>query len=171
MPSVDGIRIVPTHERYVEGLNRALDIVARERRYIGFVEGPPLENTRNFVLHILTGEGVQFIALDLNDEVVGWCDITRRSIEGFRHAGWMGMALLPAYRGRGLGSRLLSETIQGARAMGIERVELAVFASNLPAIALYRKLGFVVEGTKKRVRKLDGAYDDDVLMALFLNER
>ena len=170
MPSVDGIRIVPTHERYVEGLNRAHDIVARERRYIGFLEAPPVESTRQYVLHILTGEGVQFVALDANDEVVGWCDITRRPMEGFRHAGRMGMGL-PAYRGRGLGRRLLSETIRAAHAMGLERVELEVFASNLAAIALYRKLGFVVEGTKKRVRKLDGAYDDDVLMALLLDER
>ena len=31
-------------------------------------------------------------------------------------------------------------------------------------------MGFVVEGTKKRARKLDGEYDDDLIMALFLND-
>ena len=63
----------------------------------------------------------------------------------------------------------MTETLSAARHLGIERVELEVFASNTGAINLYRQLGFVVEGTKKRARKLDGEYDDDVLMALFLN--
>lgn len=48
------------------------------------------------------------------------------------------------------------------------RVELEVFASNTAAIALYEKLGFVVEGRKSRARKVDGAYDDDLIMARFL---
>lgn len=162
------VRIVPTDERYVESFNRALDIVARERRYIGFVEGPPMENTRTFVRHVISGEGVQRLAVTHDDEVVGWCDIVRRGMEGFRHAGRMGMGVLPDYRGAGLGRRLLTETLGAARALGMERVDLEVFASNEAAIALYRKLGFVVEGIKKRARKLDGKYDDDLIMALFL---
>lgn len=164
------IRIVPTDERYVEGLNRALDVVARERRYIGFLEGPPVESTRSLVRHVLSGQGVQRLAIADDDQIVGWCDIIRNTLEGFRHAGRMGMGVLPDYRGAGLGRRLLTNTLDAARAIGIERVELEVFASNASAIALYRRMGFTVEGTKRRARKLDGDYDDDVIMALFLGE-
>ena len=164
------IRIIPSDERYVESLNRALDIVARERRYIGFIEGPPVESTLGFVRHVLGGAGVQRLAVAGDDQIVGWCDIIRKPMDGFRHTGRMGMGVLPEYRGAGLGRRLLMDTLDAARSIGIERVELEVFASNSSAIALYRKLGFVVEGTKKRARKLDGEYDDDVIMALFLGE-
>ena len=166
---LQSIRIVPSDERYVESFNRALDAVARERRYIGFLEAPPLEGTRNFVRLVLSGEGVQRFAITPEEEVVGWCEIVRNRMDGFRHASRMGMGLLAPYRGAGLGRRLLTETLDAARAMGIERVELEVFASNESAIALYRKLGVVVEGTKKRARKLDGDYDDDLIMALFLS--
>ena len=168
MDSRTEISIVPTDEHYTESFNRAIDIVARERRFIGFVEGPPVESTRNFIRHVLSGEGVQRLAVTHEDEVVGWCDIVRRSMEGFRHAGRMGMGVVPDYRGSGIGRLLLTETLEAARSIGIERVELEVFASNEVAIALYRKLGFVVEGIKKRARKLDGEYDDDLIMALFL---
>ena len=51
---------------------------------------------------------------------------------------------------------------------GIERVELEVFASNERAIAFYRTSGFVTEGIKRRARKLDGVYDDNVFMALLV---
>jgi len=106
------------------------------------------------------------LAVRMNDEVVGWCDIVRNPVEGFRHTGRLGMGLIPTYRGQGLGKRLVVETIHSARQVGIERVELEVFASNERAIALYRTLGFVTEGIKRRARKLDGVYDDNVFMAL-----
>jgi RimJ/RimL family protein N-acetyltransferase len=49
---------------------------------------------------------------------------------------------------------------------GIERIELEVLASNTAAIRLYEKVGFVHEGVKRRARHLDGAWDDNVMMAL-----
>src|SRR5262245_52882733 len=167
---MDEIRIVPTGEQYVEGFNAVVDQVARERRYIGFVAGPGLESTRTFVRRILSGVGVQMLAVTSQDVVVGWCDIIRNPMEGFRHVGRLGMGIIPDYRGQGVGKRLTVETIRAAREAGIERVELDVFASNERAIALYRKLGFVTEGIKRRARKLDGHYDDNVFMALFVDE-
>jgi ribosomal protein S18 acetylase RimI-like enzyme len=163
---MDEVRIVPTAERYAEGFNAVLDAVARERRYIGFVEGPSLESTREFVRSILGGAGVQLLAVNPHDVVVGWCDIVRNTHDGFRHVGRLGMGLLPDYRERGLGRRLVAEALRAARQAGIERVELEVFASNERAIAFYRALGFVTEGVKRRARKLDGQYDDNVFMAL-----
>jgi RimJ/RimL family protein N-acetyltransferase len=159
-------RVVPTAERYADGLAAVVDSVARERTYIGFVEGPPVERMASFVRSILDGAGVQMLAVTASDQVVGWCDIVRSPHEGFRHVGRLGMGLLADYRNRGLGRALARQTIQAARLAGIERIELEVFASNRRAIVLYTTLGFVIEGTKRRARKLDGRYDDNVCMAL-----
>jgi ribosomal protein S18 acetylase RimI-like enzyme len=163
---MDEVRIVPTGEQYAESFNAVVDAVARERRYIGFVEGPSLQSTREFVRGILGGAGVQLLAVNPNDVVVGWCDIVRNPHAGFRHVGRLGMGLLPDYRGRGLGRQLVAQAVRTARQAGIERVELEVFASNERAIALYRALGFVTEGIKRRARKLDRRYEDNVFMAL-----
>ncbi len=161
------IRFVPTAENYAESFHAAVDAVARERRYIGFVEAPSLESTRDFLRSIVGGAGVQMLAVTTKDLAVGWCDIVRNPHEGFRHVGRLGMAFLPEYRGRGFGRRLLAETIHAARQAGIERVELEVFASNKRAIAFYEAVGFVTEGIKRQARKLDGRYDDNVFMAYF----
>jgi len=56
--------------------------------------------------------------------------------------------------------------IAAAWEVGMTRIELEVLASNPKAIRLYEKLGFVHEGVKRRARHLDGAWDDNVLMAL-----
>jgi ribosomal protein S18 acetylase RimI-like enzyme len=151
------IRVVPTEVRYASGFAAVVDVVARERKYIGYVEGPPVERMRTLIERVLDGEGVQMLAVTERDQVVGWCDILRHSRDGFRHVGGLGMGLLPEYRGRGLGRRLAVQAIEAARAASMERIELEVFASNTKAMALYEAIGFTIEGIKRKARKLDGA--------------
>src|SRR2546426_4029455 len=78
---MDKVRIVPTGEEHAEGFNAVVDAVARERRFIGFVAGPPLESTREFIRSILGGAGIQLLAVNPDDMVVGWCDIVRNPHE------------------------------------------------------------------------------------------
>lgn len=78
------------------------------------------------------------------------------------------MGVLREYRGRKLGSRLLAAVVAAARTLGWEKIELAVYAGNAAAVALYRKAGFELEGVRKRSHLVDGAYDDIVLMGLHL---
>lgn len=161
------IEIVPIAEAHIEGFHRCLDSVARERRYLALVEAPPLESARDFVRSNIARDIAQFVALS-GEEVIGWCDISPMGLEGFTHSGQLGMGVHKRFRRLGIGTRLIEQTIRKAKANGLERIELEVFASNIPAIRLYEKLGFVVEGVKKKARKLDGAYDDLVQMALFI---
>jgi len=162
-----GIQILPIAEEHIESFHRCLDSVARERLYLAGIEAPPLAATREFVLSNLANDIPQFVAL-LKHEVIGWCDISPLQWEGFRHSGRLGMGVHPQYRRLGIGRQLMVQTIQKAKAKGLERIELEVFASNAPAIRLYKKLGFLIEGRKKKARKLDGNYDDIIEMALFV---
>lgn len=161
------IVIEPISEKYITGFHKCLDSVARERRYLGFIQAPPIESTREFVFSNIKNNVPQFIALK-GDEVIGWCDISPMRREGFTHCGRLGMGVLKGYRGQGIGTKLMERTITEAKERGIERVELEVYASNAPAINLYEKWGFNHEGVKRRARKLDGVYDDIMVMALLI---
>lgn len=160
--------IIPISEAHIDGYNACLTSVAQERRWLGFVGSADLSRSQEFVRNNLTSGNPHFVALD-GERVVGWCDIVRRSLEGFRHVGGLGMGVMKDYRGQGIGEQLASAALQGARTIGLERVELDVYASNNAAIKLYEKLGFAVEGVHRRARKLDGQYDDLISMALFLD--
>lgn len=164
--SLADIRLIETSERYIPKFRAVLDRVARERTYLLLLEAPPLDATSAFILGIIRGGGVQILAITATDDVVGWCDIHRSHLPGLQHSGVLGMGLLPEYRDKGLGRKLAERAISDARAKGIERIELEVFASNTRAIRLYERLGFAHEGVKRNARNLDGAYDDLVLMAL-----
>ena len=165
--TVQEIKIVPIAEEHIERQHRCLETVALERRYLAFVQAPPFESVREFVLSNIARNAPQVVALS-GDDVVGWCDITPMELEGFSHCGRLGMGVRKDFRRLGIGARLLEHTIGQARVMGLERIELEVFASNTPALRLYEKAGFVVEGEKKKARKLDGEYGDLVQMALFI---
>jgi RimJ/RimL family protein N-acetyltransferase len=159
------VEIRSTRIEDIEGVWHCVDVVARERAYLGFLEGPPPEDSRKFWGDLIE-KGFPFeIAVDHGD-VVGWCDIAPVPRPIFSHIGSLGMGLLPAYRGAGLGRRLLVTALAQARGRGIERVELQVFSDNVRARHLYESLGFIVEGIHPRRAKIDGQYRDLVAMAL-----
>jgi RimJ/RimL family protein N-acetyltransferase len=149
----------------IEGFHRAVDVVARERKYLAFLEAPPLANTREFVLENIAKDNPQFVAT-ADGGVVGWCDVVRESRPIHAHAGVLGMGLLPAYRGRGYGRTLIETTLHAAELAGFKRVELSVHADNPRAIALYERVGFVREGIKRRAMCIDGRFGDAIMMAI-----
>ncbi|MFZ3269083.1 MAG: ribosomal protein S18-alanine N-acetyltransferase [Mycobacterium sp.] len=60
----------------------------------------------------------------------------------------------PAYQGRGVGRRLLDELLNVAAGAV---VHLEVRTDNAPAIALYRSVGFVDVGRRRRYYRISGA--------------
>jgi ribosomal protein S18 acetylase RimI-like enzyme len=158
-----------TSPEYVSSFWEAVDSVARERKYLLFLEAPPISTTKPFIQKIIDNNWTQFLAMD-GDQVVGWCDILRQEREGTRHAGVLGMGVINTYRRKGIGEQLIKKAITDAFSKGIKRIELEVFASNTGAIALYQKLGFQIEGRKKNARFLDEIYDDIISMALLKKE-
>ena len=151
----------------VEQFRHVTDLVMRERSFLAFVEGFPIDEAAAFVARNVRLRNPQFVADDAG-RVVGWCDIRRETIPVYAHTGHLGMGLLPDYRGKGIGMRLLRAAIDEARAAGFERIELSVYVRNARAAELYRKAGFVHEGTRVRGKKLDGEYDDVHIMGLIL---
>ncbi len=168
---MDNIRIMRMTDDHIGSFRECLDSVARERAYLVFTEAPPMEAVESFVRDARECGSAQCVAVDDEGRVAGWCDIIPLKTEGFRHVARLGIGVRAADRGKGLGSRLMEAALAEAVSLGMERVELGVFASNTRAAALYRRFGFRVEGVRRRARKLDGVYDDVIMMALFPAER
>jgi ribosomal protein S18 acetylase RimI-like enzyme len=80
------------------------------------------------------------------------------TIQGVRDRTGMGaiqnLGILPAHRGRGLGTCLLLRSLEGFRQAGLSRVHLEVTAENEGAIRLYRHLGFITVKTVFKVAEV-----------------
>ncbi|OLP57139.1 hypothetical protein BJF92_06305 [Rhizobium rhizosphaerae] len=88
--------------------------------------------------------------------------------EGRRqHAAELGIGVDDAWQRRGVGRALLAALLDSAfNWLQIRRVELTVFTDNHPAIALYRRFGFVEEGRLRGYAFREGDYADVLAMAL-----
>ena len=78
------------------------------------------------------------------DTVAGY--IGSQSVMG--ESDMMNVAVAPEYRRRGMGEALVLALAQGLKEQGNESLALEVRASNVPAIALYEKLGFAQVGRR-----------------------
>lgn len=61
----------------------------------------------------------------------------------------MNVAVTGAYRRRGIGEELVNALVEELKALESHSLTLEVRASNVPAIGLYEKLGFVQTGLRK----------------------
>lgn len=78
----------------------------------------------------------------------------------------LGMAIVPAARGRGGGSALLQAAMAWLHDSDMHKVELEVWPDNERAIALYERHGFEVEGLRRdHYRRRDGSLRSSLIMA------
>jgi RimJ/RimL family protein N-acetyltransferase len=143
----------------IQGFWECVAEVAKERKYLSFVEAPQIEMSRKWIERLIKADFPRFVAAD-GDDVVGWIDIAPLNRKMFSHVGHLGMGLLAGYRGQGLGKRMMEAALAQAWEIGLERVELEVYPSNTPAIHLYEKFGFQLEGCRRKAKKLDGVHED-----------
>lgn len=146
------------------GYHAALDAVTRERRYLLALQAPPLEQLRARVDDAVERDLPLYVA-ECDACIVAWAEFAVADQESTRHSARLTMGVLRDYRHQGIGSELLDAVIAHAWRCGLKRLELEVFSNNSVAIAMYRRRGFALEGTKRAARCIDGRYYDVEVMA------
>ena len=156
-----------THED-IDSFAQTLGAVIEERQYLAATSPPPLKQITDFVKKNIHGGYPQLIAVQ-HETVAGWCDAIPLSPTERSHVARLGMGVLTDFRGQGIGRALITRCLALSAEFGFEKVELDVYSDNYTARSLYTSIGFEVEGTRRKSRKLDGQYQDIVLMGKFLH--
>lgn len=148
----------------VELLNR----VGREQIYIAD-EGAQLTAEQEANLLGQKNPELQCILVAEQDgRIAGSLEMIRGALAKNRHTAVFGMALFEEFRGRGIGAGLLTAAEAWAKSVGVDKVSLAVFASNTAAIRLYERLGYAEEGRRRGQYRLNGQLVDEIWMARWL---
>lgn len=112
---------------------------------------------------VAPGGEVLFALVD--GEALGTCALRKESEDTYELCK---MAVAPEARGRGLGDVLLRAAIEAARERGARRVYLVSNTRLGPALALYRKHGFVTTRSGPEVSQEAGYARADIEMVLTL---
>ncbi len=94
--------IVPITLAHLEGFRAAVDSVAREKKYLSFLEGPPFAMSKTFVEENIKENWPHVVAI-VDNNVVGWCDISSLNRPVYAHCGELGIGVVESYRGKGIG--------------------------------------------------------------------
>jgi RimJ/RimL family protein N-acetyltransferase len=116
-------------------------------------------------------EGVYNFAIERIDTktYIGGCGINE--IDQKSRVGTVGIFLGAPHQNHGFGTEAMQLLVDFCfREMNLQKVKLRAFAFNQRAIRCYEKIGFQTEGVLKKEVYRNGAYQDEVLMAVFRDE-
>ena len=171
----DGSAVVlrSPREEDAEGLLAYLDLVRHETGGIMFApedDLPTLEFERKWIRGNRESAGGVQVTAFADGCIVASCNLTPTKFYRQRHAAGLGISVLKAWHGRGLGTLLMRELIEWPQDHDdLELLHLTVFADNPAAIHVYEKVGFVHDGLqRRRVKRDSGDYADVVSMSLWL---
>jgi ribosomal protein S18 acetylase RimI-like enzyme len=129
----------------------------------------PRRHYRRWLRDSWSPDAAQLLALD-GDRVAGHVSLTREAHPATRHVATLDIAVAAPYRRRGIGAALLRAGIRWARSQGVQKLMLSVYPHNDAAIELYRRFGFVQEGRLARHSRKSYGYEDEILMAAWIDD-
>lgn len=115
------------------------------------------------------GERMANMVAIKDGSIVGYISLVFGKHKKFKgNAYLINAAVSRSERNQGIGTALFNEIENYSRKRGARRIEFDVFASNTRAIKLYEKLGYEIEGVKRRAVENSHGFDDLIFMAKFL---
>ncbi|MET8835891.1 N-acetyltransferase family protein [Micromonospora sp. NPDC004540] len=107
----------------------------------------------------------RLVAVEADGTVIGWVAVSPTSTRAV-YAGVVehSVYVSPAAQGRGAGRLLLDALIASTEAAGVWTIQSGVFPENTASLALHRRAGFRVIGTRERVGRHHGRWRDVILL-------
>jgi putative acetyltransferase len=163
--------IRPVRKEDAEGLN---EIRRMPEVFYNMLATPSerIQNTEAFIAG-LGPDSHQFVAVvssDGGEKVIGMIGLNVSVSPRLRHSAGLGIMVHKDYQGQGVGTALMKAALDMAdNWLMLVRVELGVYPDNERAIRLYQKMGFEVEGTKRKAAIRNGTYVDELVMGRIRN--
>ena len=127
-----------------------------------------LEVIRDWCHHIDLGRNLPLLALT-DGKIIGSATLHQQLSGWKRHIGRVSVLVHPQYRGRGLARALITEVIDIARQVGLEKVEAEFIGEQAAAIKVFALLGFSnLLRLENYVKDMQAVSHDYVMMGLEL---
>jgi RimJ/RimL family protein N-acetyltransferase len=127
------------------------------------------EDERDHIRAVLKAPNQNIIVADASGTLAGYIGLYGGEFRRLRHVAYIVVGVRSAFAGKGIGTSLFEAGQAWARSAGIRRLELTVMTHNEPAIRLYRRMGFEIEGTRRRAMHVGDRWVDEYYMAKLLD--
>lgn len=130
-----------------------------------------LEQEEEFLTQILDDPRAVMMAAEVDGAIAGIASVSGNGVKRkVRHRCSLAIALYRAFHRQGIGAAMVGYLKELAGQIGYAQMDLEVYADNAPALALYKKCGFMESGRLHNAVKLDdGSYRDYIIMYTEIN--
>ena len=119
-----------------------------------------VEQERERIANLLKSDNKQTFLAEDDGQLVGWLWANGGEFRRNHHGVHIVIGIRATHTNQGIGTRLFQACEAWARERGLHRLELTVMTNNHLGIALYKKMGFQIEGTAPDALRVDGEYVD-----------
>ncbi|SDN40037.1 Protein N-acetyltransferase, RimJ/RimL family [Desulfonauticus submarinus] len=127
-----------------------------------------IKQQREDIKNILSTYNQTIIVIESNKQLGGYIAGIGGNYQRNKHTCHIVIGILKSLCGKGLGRKLFIELEKWAYSKNIYRLELTVMMHNKKAIALYKKMGFKIEGIRRKSLLVNNVYIDEYYMAKLL---
>ncbi|WP_159090910.1 GNAT family N-acetyltransferase [Aquimarina aquimarini] len=119
------------------------------------------EHIQNFHKH----PNSLLLVAEYNGELIGNIDLTASWRKKMQHTAMIGMGIHTKWHNQGIGTLLIQNVLEWSKEKSsLSVIWLEVYASNLTGIALYKKMGFKINGSIPKFFLEAGKYIDKTCM-------
>lgn len=162
-------KIQPDDAEAFLALNHQLDAETKTMLLEPGERNNDVESLRKRIEHTVVQTHEAIFVAEEDEILIGYASIMGGHLHRMAHKASIVTGVLPQHGGKGVGTQLFTAMLKWTEKSELHRLELTVMTHNAPAIALYQKFGFQIEGTKRASLKVDGCYIDEYVMSLLMN--
>ncbi len=151
-----------------QGVVDVINSIVQEGGLTAIYPALTVEQEKEFIAS-LGPRGAIFVA-EADGVILGVLSIEpyARYTRAMDHVATLGTYVYRNFRRQGVGRQLMKAGLEFARRQGYEKIIVYVRAGNSNAQAFYRRMGFIPKMLLERQIKIEGKYDDEVLMEMFV---
>lgn len=135
-----------------------------ETDFMMYEPGERIWNKRQLIEQ-LENKSNLFLGVFHAQDIVGFLSVERGCYKRTKHSAYIVIGIRSNFQNQGIGTKLFEELDIWAKENAIKRLELTVETSNVNAIKLYKKNGFVIEGIKRNTMLVNNELRDEYIMA------
>lgn len=128
------------------------------------------DQEKEYIKSINDNENSLMLLGIIDNKIISVSQVSASNRKRIAHNSELAISVKKEYWGMGIGTAIMESLIDFARSSNtIKTISLGVKGSNKKAQHLYEKLGFEKVGVHKNFFNIDGNYDDEILMDLYLD--
>lgn len=128
-----------------------------------------VEEEMEYIKSINKNSNILMILGIINDNIVSISQVSSSNKIRITHNSEIAISVKKDNWRNGIGYEVMRELIKSQKESGIvKNITLGVKASNKNAISMYKKVGFEKVGVHKNYFNINGTYDDEILMDLYI---